>query len=349
MASRLECYVEGEVVDGFESGKVTQSMDAFAAAFEVVYRADRLEGGDPVILEAGDAIEVRIADAEEGTLLAGYIDEDDSTLAARLRRKLSGRSKLGDLVDCSAFTEARRFRDVSIIDLATELTKDYGIAIYDRSEAVEPLERWAVAEGSTIANELTRAAKARGVVLLDEGGDLVIARAGEFSTTTRLEEGGDRVLSWRRLRSHSGRFSEYVVKTKRRRRDEDTGEPTTIRATVEDEGVRRLRRLVVQPYGDRGDAVERRAQLERNVRAGRSEKVVLEVAGWLTDEGKPWRPNTRVKVVSPTLGIDAVLLVVRATLLHGPELHRTELELSRPEAWDALVTYPTRGRGEAIR
>lgn len=344
MTSQLEVKVDGRTLRGFESGEVTASMDQFASTFSIDYWADEVEGGGRLILEAGDPIEVAV-DGEP--IFAGHIDTDETDdEPGRTKRKITGRSKLGDLVDCSAFSETPVFRGISLIDLATELTQDYGIAIFDETEGVEPFDRWKITEGTTIAIELQRAAKARGVVLLDQAGDLVLANAGDMETDTRLP--GSIARSSKRARSWKERFSEYVVKSKHRRRDEDSGSPTTIREVIEDEGVSRFRRMVVAANGERQSAVRRRAILERNLRAGRSERITYTVRGWHTDEGAIWRPNTRVAVKDQELGIGAVLLVVRTTLKHGPSEHRTELELTRPEAFDAVVDYPVRRRGEGI-
>jgi len=344
VTSRLELRVDGRTLHGFERGEVTASMDRLASTFSLEYFADEVEGGGRLVVEAGDPIEVAV-DGE--TISAGHVDDDETDdEPGRVQRKLTGRSKLGDLVDCSAFSERRAFRDISLIDLATELTQDYGIAIFDETEGVEPFDRWVLTEGTTIAVELQRAAKARGVVLLDQAGDLVLAAAGALETDTRLP--GTIARSKKRVRSWKERFSEYVVKSKHRRRDEDTGAPTTIREVITDEGVSRFRRMVVAANGERQSAVRRRAILERNQRAGRSERITYTVRGWHTDEGDIWRPNMRVAVKDQELGIGAVLLVVRTTLKHGPETHRTELELTRPEAFDAVVDYPVRRRGERI-
>ena len=134
MSDRLRLVVDGETVDGWTAGQVSMSMDKFASSFRLDYHADRDQAGDRVIIEAGDPIELYV---EDELVLSGYVDADETTVKpGQERRTVTGRSKLGDLVDCSAFHEAKRFRDISLIDLATELSAPYGIAIYDRTEAV---------------------------------------------------------------------------------------------------------------------------------------------------------------------------------------------------------------------
>lgn len=341
----LALDVEGTVLRGFETAEVTASMDAFASSFQFDYFANILEGGAAAIIARGDAARVDVGDE---TLLNGWVwateTGNEGGGQKKLDRVVRGYSKLGDLTKCSAFNGRRRFRDISLIDLATELTQPYGIAIYDRTQNIEPLERWALTEGSTIADELTRAAKARGVVFLDEAGDLVIAPAGEFSTQTVIRETNR--LDGRVIYDDTERFSEYVVKSKRRRRNEDEGTEVVFETTVEDAGVRRFLRHIVQPFGEKASDVSKRAQLERNVRAGRSERAIIEMPGWLNDEGVLWRPNTRVRVEDVALDIEATLLVESATLIHDTDRRRTRLQLTRPEAFDAVVDYPTRRRGD---
>jgi prophage tail gpP-like protein len=90
-----------------------------------------------------------------------------------------------------------------------------------------------------------------------------------------------------------------------------------------------------------------RAEVERNQRAGKAERITATVEGHRTSEGRIWRPNLLVGFSNPVLGVDATLIVSAVRLRFGekePEV--TELELKRPETYD-LVDFPTMARGES--
>lgn len=348
LAPQLELRVEGERVRGFISGSVTQSLDMLASDWRVDYDASYT--GDELVLEAGDAVELRVVGRGiDELVLEGFVDTDEAALdGKRLTRSIVGRSRLGDVVDCSASVREQKLRNVGILDLASALLDGYAVGAQDESGEDARWPVFKIDVGESIGSAILRASKDRGVIARDDAGTLVFSRAAQQVTATRLVEGDDRVLSWRRTRSHRERFSEYrFLGTGRgETADEPSGRIVNV---ITDKGVTRTRRMTVHTWGAKGEDKTKRAVLERNTRAGRSERVSLVVAGWLTDEGGIWKPNTRVAVKSPTLGIDAELLIVRATLEHGAAVHRTTLELTRPEAYDTVVNYPVRQRGREWR
>lgn len=345
--STVAIRVGGRVLEGFESVTVTSSMDAFATSWSARYHSDIDEDGREVIIEAGDDVEILIDDE---SVLLGYVDRDDSTVSgSRLKRDLRGRSRLGDAVDCSAYVAGRkRWRNASVFTVIADLLVDYAIELRDESRATDPFERFELRETESISSCALRAAKARGVVLIDEGGTLVIANAGQRGTATVLRE--TTVLSARRSRDWSQRFSEYAFRTKRRpKNDAAQLSDTSLLRIIRDEAVQRLRRLVTASYGEKDADVEVRAQLEHNVRAGRSETLEYEVPGFRDESGDLWLTNTRVKVVDRYLNADFVGLIIAVEFTASTDQQRTRLTITQPSAYDVVVAVPARRRGEAIR
>lgn len=348
MAEALELVVDGVRHAGFQQGTVTQAFGASltATTWQVSYATRDSEHAEPVIIEAGDPVVVRVGDEE---LVRGFVvDDGEDYDAAERRYTVSGSSALVDVLDCSAVHTSRRFRDQTLFEIARALVDGYDVRIDDRVLDDEPIARFALQDGESIAEALGRAARLRGVVLADHGGDLVITRVGAEHTDTVLERGRN-VLTGERRRSWRERYSEYRFRGQTRA-DDDTNGLTAAQVgnTIEDRGVTRLRRLVVHAHTDRREDIGRRAQLERNMRAGRSERLVYEVAGWRNAEGNLWRPNTRVRVQDDWLGVDAELLITRVTHVFDARRYRTTLELTRPEAF-AELEYPIRPRGARWR
>jgi prophage tail gpP-like protein len=339
----LVLIVDGVRHEGFLRGQVTQTFEASlgASSWSVEYSPRSSEDTDPIVIEAGDPVTLRVGDED---LIVGYVDQTRVSYDAMRRSfQVSGFSRIVDVLDCSAIARARRFRDQTIFEIASQLLDGYEIAIIDRARADEPIAVHAIQEGESIAECLGRAARLRGVVLTDEAGDLSITRVGHATTATMVERGrnvlrGDRTYSWRQ------RYSEYRFRGQTRATDEMYGiQASQLGQTIEDRAVTRQRRLVVHAHGPRREDIGRRAILERNMRAGRAERLDYEVSGWSNAEGL-WRPNTLVRVVDDWLGIDTTALIVRVTHSFATDKWRTQLELTRPEAFSDL-DYPLRDRG----
>lgn len=346
MPDVAELLVEGERVEGFEGGQVVQSMETLATTWDLRYSSQVDEDDEPVIIEAGDAVELRLG---EDSLLNGYVDDDEAQYTARqITQQLRGRSRLGDVVDCSAVGPARGWRDATLMQIASDLLEGYEVTIREETDTGDSFRRFEIDGGETIAATLQRAARLRGVHLLDRGGDLAFVRAGQDASQTTIERA--RVLEGGVRRSQRERFSEYLFEGQTRASDELNGvDASELGQDVEDQGVERLRRLKVRSWGERGEDLGEKAILERNNRAGRSLRLNYVVPGWRDDQGVIWAPNTRVRVVDDWLRVDATLLIVRATAVFARDQYRTQLELTRPEAFDVIVRYPTRSRGAELR
>lgn len=348
MAEALELLINGERHSGFLSGSVTQTFGAslVATTFQVSYATRADAQAEPVVIEAGDAVTLRVGDED---LVRGWVVDESESYDSRERRyTVGGSSAVVDLLDCSAVHSSRRFRDQTLFEIATALVEGYDVRIHDRAASDERIARFAIQEGESIAEALGRAARLRGVVLADEAGDLVITRVGAERTETVLERGRN-ILEGERSRSGRERYSEYRFTGQTRADDDVNGlAAAQIGHTIGDRGVTRLRRLVVHAHTDRREDIGTRAQLERNMRAGRSEKLVYDVAGWRDDAGNLWRPNTRVRALDGWLRVDAELLITRAAYTFDLRRYRTQLELTRPEAFSELE-YPIRPRGARWR
>lgn len=347
MTDALELKVNGRSYSGFLGGTVTQALDSFASTWKLDYSTEATVSGELADVEAGDAIELAIAGE---AIFEGYADTDESSWSPK-KRSLSvrGRSKLGDLADCSS-TGPKRWTDISLLEIAEELIDGYSIEVEARDvDADTKFSRFAIEDGEKIAETLLRAAKLRGLVLVDEGGKLVIARAGEASSQTNLRAGVN-LLTGRRRRSHRERYSEYLFKGQTQATDELYGrDAAELEGKIDDDEIKRLRRLVVHSWGDKREDLGVRALNERNTRTGRGLRYIYDVSGWRDDEGLIWRPNTRVDVFDAILKVKATLLITRTTLVLDGRSHQTALELARPEAYDLVVNYPITARGGTVR
>lgn len=356
--------------DGFLEASVTQSINAFAASWTINYAASTSEAELGLVIEAGDGVTLDVG-GEPDPWIEGWVDSDSHDVGPGTeKRAIKGRSLLGDLADCSARITGRphRFRDVTLQDLVRALVDEYSIDVIDGVGPLEPFPLFELKKSERIGKAIRRACRARGVWTLDRGGKLALTRSGSHRTRTRLVT-GENVLKASRTRDFRQRFGQYRFAgaaafrdlTSIRRvggvevevRSQESYSARVLRSAevaseVEDPGVGRLRRLQVTTRRRNTGDISARALLERQQRAGRSERYQLELDSWHNDEGVMWLPGTIVHFRDERLGADAEFVV--ATVTHRVRLttgghYRTGLTLMPPHAFDVLqdLTIPRRG------
>jgi len=345
----IEVRVNGEAFDGFEQGAIQLTMDEAASSFDLTYVADGKQPGARVIFE-GDAVTVALDDGGgPEVIIDGYVDTvDDEDNEDLVRLSCAGRSKAGDLVDCSATRDPGSWTNATLDKIAKDLCAPFGVKVIVDGSVGKPFPNFAIQQGESPYEAISRGALKRGLFAYSVVGDLVLAKAGSYTTKTALVRGEEPLLRSARTNSWISRFSEYRFLGQVRSTDNNFGKASAhLKGVINDEAITRFRplRVVAQAYD--GVDLETRAKMERNQRAGRGERITALVDGWLTAEGKVWRPNTLVAFRNNVLGVDATLLVTTARFrLAANEPRQTELYLCRPEAY-ASESYPVIQRGDA--
>lgn len=334
----------GEVFGGWTRIRVMHSIESVADTFELTLTERWDEQSQPRPLRAGMACELWIGDDR---LVTGYVDEalpgydaENHTIA------VTGRSKAGDLVDCSLAAQPGRplqWKQQTLLEIARTLAGRFGITVSAETDAGEPFKLEALEPGETVWDFLEGLARRRAVRIVSApDGNLVIARAGTGRIDTPLRLGGN-------IRAASGRFStrerysDYIVQAQQTGDDWNSGEASAhLQGTATDEALRRLGRyrpLTVLADGPSTAAdCRRRAEWQRNTAFGRGQGVVYTVTGW-RHAGGLWTPNRLVHVNDPWLGLDGDRLIMSAQFLQDDAGRRTELRVMPPEAAD-LVALP---------
>jgi prophage tail gpP-like protein len=198
--------------------------------------------------------------------------------------------------------------------------------------------KFSIQEGETCFEALSRLATMRGMLAItDDGTQVRFARAGLARSPTPIELGVN-VLSGTRSGSQRDRFQIYTFKSQLVGTDEFHGaEAAGIAAGVSDEGIDRFRPMVIVAE-DQGNAadLERRAQWERNTRAGKSRRLSYRVQGYHNELGL-WKANEIVRVRDRFLRVDDDLLIVSVAYEKAGDRSVTTLQVTNPEAFDVLV------------
>lgn len=343
--------IDGVDYSGWTAIRVSRQMECLATSFDISFSELWAGSEQPMPIIEGIACTLKLGTED---VVVGYVDESSINYDANQHSmSVTGRSRTGDLVDCGAIYALGKgqWRNQTLATIADDLCSPFGIGVVvnhiTTGGALEaPFRRFALQDSETVHEALERACRMRGVLMMTDGsGQLVFTRSGSTRTRTVIQRGVN-VLTGARMGSWKERFSQYIVKCQIAGDDFINAEGATTIKTSLDEEVDRYRPLIVQAEGqETGTQLQKRADWERNIRAGRSQRLSYTVQGWENDEGL-WEPNVLVQVKDPWLRVDAELIIVSACQTKSEQGTTTELELCDPKALtvEPIVPKPDRTR-----
>lgn len=339
--------IGGRRFDGWTSVSIDNRLDALCGSFALGL-TERWPGQpDRWRIEAGDEAQVLVDDEP---IVTGYVDRARYELSPRAHPlEISGRSRTGDLVDCSAEHSPGSWRDRTIVQIAAELTRPFGIAVSVVGDPGPPFSRFALEPGETVLAAIERMTVLRGLLATTSaGGDLVLQRPSEQAAGFELVEGVN-IESIVFDNDLGDRFSRYTIKG-HDASDESAGSRAA-RPSAEalDPGVRRHRPLlIVADEESTAATLDASARWEATVRAAKAQAVTVTASGWRSPDGRLFRPNVLVPVRAPTVGVTAQLLVTGVRLKRSArEGSRAELTLARPESFSLKPVADAPGRRTA--
>ena len=333
--SDLALKVDSKIYAGWKEIKIQRGIRRFADTFELTL-SEVWAGQDvrrPIKIDSPCQIEI---DGE--TIITGFVDDVLPSYDANNHSvTVNGRSKLGDLVDCSQSKD--EFAGKKLDYIAKNICALFGFKVIVLANVGEPFRKPILETGEGYQEFLSRLASYRAVHLTSNtDGDLVITRSGTNRITTALVL-GENVLSASGTQSKRDRFHHYAVKGQQAADDFSFG-PASAHVTGEatDEHIRKARTTVIVPDDLTLNDAKRIAEYERNIRFGESQTYTYVVNGWRHDEGL-WEPNKLVRVIDAFMQLDTDLLITHVTFIMDDEGQRTELEVMPREALD-LIPLP---------
>lgn len=359
MSSDFEFIIDGVRFTSIERGWVRRRLDTAADSYQLQFADIRQKLGTPLPIQKGRPCVIKLRGK---TLLTGYVDDVSYQYKAeRLALTARGRSRTGDLVDCSAIHgKSGRWHGAKLLDIVADIARPYGIAVtIDRLKDYDlAFNRFALEPGESCMDAIMRACKLRGFWPTNTvDGDLHISRAGELGRVPLQLKYGVNIMEGQRYDSMTSRHSVYLLKGQVPSDESISGRAAAQLAdAVFDDGVDRYRPLLLVSTGhDRRGDLKRRAQWERNRRAGTDERILYRVDDYgysvllpefrqSRDDGFAlWKPNEMVQVDDPRLNIDGWWLISAVSYRFAVEkddaMRATDLTLTRKEAFN-LDNYP---------
>lgn len=332
--TEFELRVSGVRYSGWTELRLTRSMEQLAHSFSVGLTDQWNEDAEPIPVEAGDECVVLVNGLPVTT---GYVDDDSLSYDAKNRViGFSGRSKTCDLVDCSAIYKTGQWKKAKLLRIATDLCAPFGITVSTNVNLGKAFTNpgYSIQEGETGFDCLARAARARGVLMFTDGdGNLVFDRVGSEIINTVLKRGVN-IVRGSKKNSWKDRFSQYIIKAQSAGNDDAFGRTSAaLKRTADDDGVTRYRPMIVlADTEDSGTELQKRANWERNVRAGKAKELEYTVLDWEHDDGL-WEPNKLVRVFDPDARVDDKLLISSVTYSRSNSGTTTSLSVTIPQAY----------------
>lgn len=332
-SNNLTLQVGGLQYGGWETARAQVGMDRACGSFEL--DVTELWPGNDVTrrIRPGDAC--RLA-AGGDVLVTGYVDAVDVQLDGFTHQvSIRGRDSSADVIDCSAIRSPGQWFNRTVLSIAQDLAKPFGVAVSADVDQGKPLASFALQEGETVFDAIDRAGRLRGLMLMSDGvGGLVFTRAGLRRCTDALVMGGN-VLTGRSTFDVRDRYSIYTAKGQAAGSDFFNSESAAhVFAKASDPQVTRYRPLLLTGEApDASGSLVQRVKWEATVRAARSMTVQLVVQGWRQQDGTLWKPNHLVHVVAEPLRLDQDLLISSCEYSVGTTGLLTTLALTRPDAY----------------
>jgi prophage tail gpP-like protein len=347
----VELTVGGKRYGGWESVKISRSIEALAGSFSLSI-SEKWAGQDqPWPIGEGDECVISIAGV---SVITGFIDRRSPTLEADTRSlTVEGRDRSGDVVDCSAQLGAWQFKNVNVLNLASKICEPYGVRVSLQpglvAESVTLPKKHSIDPGDTAAAALENLCRIAGLLAIPDGfGGLVLSRTGTDRLATNLVEGRN-ILRGSATFDAAGRFRTYEVMGSHKGRNDLSGKQAAgVKGTATDLNARDGRTLIIRPeHNVTGSLAKSRAEWEAATRSARGDSVRVTVQGWVESVFDPvWPINHLVEIRSPSLGVNGDMLIAGVTLtqdLSGGTL--TELDLRNPKAFTPDPTIAKAGGG----
>lgn len=334
--------LNGENYTNFDSVAVFRSMETVSGAFSFSSSANN-DNLFPV--KKGDAVQVivdgiQVINGHVERVSVNYSDSDHKIT-------ITGRDKLGDLIDSSVFGTKEFTGNISLVDVARNILQGIGLTgvdVIDQTGGVRPFDETDITSAEVGQNAfefLELYARKRQVLLTTDGiGNLVLARASTVVFPGKLrnvvDSNENNIIDATLDTDDTQRFYKYVAQSQLNPYDLDIGaaDVSSQNGQATDSAIRKSRILEFNAEESQDSFTgEDRAKWESNIRRARSISYSPRVQGHNVS-GKIWTPNTLVEIEDQFSDINATMLI--RALSYEQSIDRgstTRLDLTYKDAY----------------
>jgi prophage tail gpP-like protein len=321
----VKLVINSKAWAGWTDVRVTRGLERMPSDFELHVTELSPADGQRLIINAGDACEVRIG---SDTVITGYVDRVAPSITAHQHTvTIAGRGKCADLVDCSAEAPSGQFKNSTILEIAQTLCKPYGIQVFASGDPGKHLPQFNIDLTESAWSVIERMARFLRLVAYERtDGNLQISQvtSSSFATAPSGFKEGVNVEQAAALFANDQRYSEYQVVRTGIEILRDSANYENVITTVRDGGVSRHRRHVVvaEASGDGIDDItgQGRAEWEAARRIGRSAMLRLTTDSWRAADGTLYQPGQLARFQLPSLYLaDVQWAISEVTYRAGPD------------------------------
>jgi len=151
--------VDGKRYGGWLDVEIERSLDRFSHTFSLGYTDQWVDNNEPWPIRDGAACTLFFGSE---LLITGYVNSTQwSVDATKWELGAHGRSKSGDLEDCSVLSDTSSWKYAPPIVIINKLIADYGMRCISMvSQALTPIEFFQLNEGETVHDAIDRLCKA---------------------------------------------------------------------------------------------------------------------------------------------------------------------------------------------
>lgn len=287
---KVEVFCDDRVFSGWESVSIRAGMDQGAREFQLGVSGTVI---DTIPIES----EIVITIGGE-QVVRGYFEGIADAASNKTHDiDLVGRSRVGQIVDCSATPTS--FNNTSILHIARQLASPYAVEVVSEIDE-QILASFRVQPGETVWEAVERSVRGKFVILTDDAqGRLVMTRAGASGDDGNVRPlvFGVNILSRSVNLNWAARFQTYKVYGQGTSKGDVHHRQT---GSVTDSAVRLPRTLLLVGGAQQpGITAQTRASYEQRTRLGQAITYTATVQGWRDAKGDLWRPNTMVAIWDP--------------------------------------------------
>lgn len=346
---KVELIIDGTAYAGWTEIEIDLSLDNLAHSFTLSLTEKAPGALDQSAVAADAACRVTIGGE---TVITGYADVSDASLTGDDHSMtVSGRSKAGDLVDCSAIHIPGSWSGRKLEAIASELAAPFGITVTAKVDTGAAFAKFALQSGETVWAAIERMLKMRGLLAVSTAdGNIEIISPKAGSSGVKIVQ-GEHLLSLSAKHDVRERFSSYLLKGQAAGNDEHNGKAVAHpKASASDPAVKRRRPLLIIAEDQASaESLKSRAMWEATVRAAKAQEASVSVVDWRDPAGKLWTPQTMVSLTAPALSIVADLMIAGVTFKIDSDSGKTAtLRLVYPDAYKQLPV-PEEAKSDQIR